>query len=107
MNRNAIMAINDQEKKVWTIHLWRVALSTVDEIHHARMSTARALSVTQRTRRGFLANHEYAGEVLALFSLTSLCEMPRPSLESEGVEFDELSLGGSFTGEPPKVISGI
>jgi hypothetical protein len=76
MNRNAMMAMNDQEKKVWTIHLWRVALSTVDEIHHPRMSAARAPSFTQRTSSRFRVNHLPLGAVSMWFSSISLWRMP-------------------------------
>jgi hypothetical protein len=58
IKRKAMVAMNDQAKKVCTIHRWRVARRMVAEIHHARMSAARAQSFTQRTRRRFRANHD-------------------------------------------------
>jgi hypothetical protein len=101
MNRKAIMAMRNQAQNVCTIHLWRVAGRRVAEIHHPRISMARAQSFTLRTRPWFRANHDgdcrVSSPAITSTSLTSTSPwgMLRFSLGSEAGESVDLFSGKS------------
>jgi len=102
MNRKVMMAMKDQAQNVCTIHLWRVAGRRVAEIHHPRISAARAESFTQRTRPRFRANHDgdcrvsWPAITSTSFTSTSPWGAPRFSLGSEAGEVDLFSGRSSF-----------
>ena len=111
-----MMEMDNQAKKVCTIHLWRVAGRKVDEIHHARMRAARAQSPTRRMRPPFRVNHDRDGSTSSStitptsFSSVSPWGTPFFSLWCEAMEPGVLFSGLSPSkpaATPPKVIASV